>query len=106
VRDGEILSSLDLFDGRWTLLTAQTRAEDWLKAAASAVIDLQFVAVGRDVLDPSGEWPARYGVADGAVLIRPDGHVAWRTADFPQHAEMELSRALERILRFEKKGRN
>jgi 2-polyprenyl-6-methoxyphenol hydroxylase-like FAD-dependent oxidoreductase len=106
VRNGEILSSLDLFDGRWTLLTAQTRAEDWLKAAASAVIDLQFVAVGRDVLDPSGEWPARYGVADGAVLIRPDGHVAWRTADFPQHAEIELSRALERILRFEKKGRN
>jgi hypothetical protein len=26
------------------------------------------------------QWPDLYGVApDGAVLVRPDGHVAWRS---------------------------
>ena len=29
--------------------------------------------------DPSGEWPTKRQVEwDGAILVRPDGHVAWR----------------------------
>jgi Aromatic-ring hydroxylase, C-terminal len=37
--------------------------------------------VGKDVDlgDPDGTWHEAYGVdTDGAVLVRPDGHVAWR----------------------------
>lgn len=31
------------------------------------------------VMEPAG-WPAQYGVSPaGAVLVRPDGHVAWRS---------------------------
>ena len=32
-----------------------------------------------DLIDPDGKWHQAYGVeTDGAVLVRPDGYVAWR----------------------------
>ena len=32
-----------------------------------------------DLIDASGDWRRSYGIDDsGAVLVRPDGHVAWR----------------------------
>jgi len=32
-----------------------------------------------DLIDPEGDWHEAYGVeTDGAVLVRPDGYVAWR----------------------------
>jgi putative polyketide hydroxylase len=32
-----------------------------------------------DLIDPDGNWHEAYGVeTDGAVLVRPDGYVAWR----------------------------
>ena len=39
------------------------------------------LSVGRDFADPHGLVAERYGIcADGAVLVRPDGYVAWRSA--------------------------
>ena len=36
--------------------------------------------VGRDVKDPGGEFTAGVGIsAEGAILVRPDGFVAWRS---------------------------
>ena len=36
---------------------------------------------GADVQDLSGAWHSAYGVdSDGAVLVRADGHIAWRSA--------------------------
>lgn len=33
-----------------------------------------------DLGDPDGNWHRAYGVdTDGGVLVRPDGHVAWRS---------------------------
>ncbi len=38
------------------------------------------VQLGRDVADPTGTAARAYALADGAaVLVRPDGHIAWRT---------------------------
>ena len=54
VKEGEIRSILDLFDGRWTLLAAPTRADSWRSAAATAGVPVEFVCVGVDVQDPSG----------------------------------------------------
>jgi len=36
--------------------------------------------VGADVSDPDGAWDAVSGIAaEGAVLVRPDQYVAWRS---------------------------
>jgi putative polyketide hydroxylase len=55
-----------------------------------------------NVGDPDGQWAEAYGVEkDGAVLVRPDGHVAWR-----QHSGVtDPVRAIEGALRAMSIGR-
>ena len=37
-----------------------------------------------DLIDGEGTWSSAYGMTgDGAVLVRPDGHVAWRAFTGP-----------------------
>ena len=43
--------------------------------------DVRVLGVDGPLVDRTGEWAALYGVEEnGAVLVRPDGHVAWRSA--------------------------
>jgi putative polyketide hydroxylase len=80
-------STLDLFDGRLTVVTgaegsawcAAAQRLDEIDPAPLAALQL---GVGED---PSGEVAAAFGLApQDAVLVRPDGHVAWRSdADAP-----------------------
>jgi putative polyketide hydroxylase len=78
---GRRVSTLDLFDGRLTLLTG-SGGSDWCAAAQRLAVDdlpLAVLRLGPDVPDPDGSLGLRYGVgARGAVLIRPDGFVAWQ----------------------------
>jgi 2-polyprenyl-6-methoxyphenol hydroxylase-like FAD-dependent oxidoreductase len=85
-RGGERLSPLDLFDTRFTLLagrdgrawseTARGIASDW-----GVPLHAYTVGPGGDLADPTGAWARLYGLGpNGAVLVRPDGHVAWRSA--------------------------
>ncbi len=80
---GRRISTLDLFDGRLTLLTG-SRGSDWCAAAdrlALGDLPLTVLGFGRDLPDPDGSLALRYGVgARGAVLVRPDGFVAWRAS--------------------------
>jgi putative polyketide hydroxylase len=83
--DGRMVSSLDLFEGRFTLLTGP-EGHAWVRAAhragARCGIPLTAFTVGGGgpLEDPCGRWTLIYGVSPaGAVLVRPDGHVAWRT---------------------------
>jgi 2-polyprenyl-6-methoxyphenol hydroxylase-like FAD-dependent oxidoreductase len=85
-RGEERVSTIDLFGPRFVLLTG-SRGGAWLDAAAevAAATQLPLVAhmIGGDgaLVDDDGNWAEAYGVAqDGAVLVRPDGHVAWRSA--------------------------
>jgi putative polyketide hydroxylase len=49
--------------------------------------------------DPGDQWPSAYGVgADGAVLVRPDGYVAWRSPAMVADPPATLAAALARIL--------
>ena len=77
--DGQRRSTIELFEGRLTLLTGP-RGEAWRDAARSVPdIPVQVLVVGQDVLDPSGDLEDRYRLGDDdAVLVRPDGHVSWR----------------------------
>lgn len=73
-------SLLDLFDGRLTLIVGPD-ADAWRLAAAASPVPLQVLGIGRELACDAGLLARRYGLAHGgAVLVRPDGHIAWRCA--------------------------
>ncbi|WP_026401570.1 FAD-dependent monooxygenase [Actinomadura rifamycini] len=75
---GRPVSSLDLYGPEHTLVTGPEGAH-WAKGAGP---DVRTFVLGVDVEDPGGTFPARHGLPpDGAVLVRPDGFVAWRSTD-------------------------
>jgi tetracenomycin A2 monooxygenase-dioxygenase len=83
--DGRRRSTIDLFDRDFVLLSAEP-ARPWRGAAAQAGRRLG-VPVRRHVLDHA-EFAGSYGIGPtGAVLVRPDGHVAWRGSDLPTDGE-------------------
>ena len=93
------LSTTDLLGRGFVLLTAPAGSA-WRGAAdrlegprvANAVI-------GDEIREEDGgDWLAAYGLReDGAVLVRPDGHVAWRSpsgADDPKATLQEVMNAI------------
>lgn len=76
--DGVHRSLLELFDGRFTLLTVD-EADPYTSVARRFGIDVLVVGEGGDLLDTVGHFSEVYGLVPGdAVLVRPDGFVAWR----------------------------
>jgi 2,4-dichlorophenol 6-monooxygenase len=52
-----------------------------------------------DFRDPANTWPDLSEVTrSGAVLVRPDGHVAWRAHELPEAPVDDLDAALRRLL--------
>jgi putative polyketide hydroxylase len=110
-RDGREISTLDLFGGNFTLL-AGPEAEAWCRGALGAsqrfgmAIDIHCVhaAVAASsgataIVDPAGRFPAAYGISrSGAVLVRPDGFVAWRATTRQAASTEEISTALAAVL--------
>jgi 2-polyprenyl-6-methoxyphenol hydroxylase-like FAD-dependent oxidoreductase len=83
-RGNEQISTIDLFGPHFVLL-AGSDGDAWRRAALAigpSRPPLLVFTVGKDgdLSDPDGNWYQAYGVdRDGAVLVRPDGHVAWRS---------------------------
>jgi 2,4-dichlorophenol 6-monooxygenase len=49
--------------------------------------------------DFTGDWARARDVRDsGALLVRPDQHVAWRCLSLPDDAEAELRRVFTQLL--------
>lgn len=104
-RAGKKHSTLDLCGhGKFTLLTG-IGGEAWADTAATVgqalglEIRVQLIGTGRDWQDLGGDWARASEVADaGAVLVRPDHHVAWRRADMVANPAAELETALRAIL--------
>ena len=93
--DGVEISSLDLFDRSFTLLTGREGAP-WA-AAATAVSDESGLPLRAWEVEEEG-WEELYGVGpSGAVLVRPDGHVAWRTTSRAATPESELREVVRRV---------
>ena len=89
-------STLDLFGRNFSLLFTP-QGEGWLQAAASVAqhlgVPLDAHKIERAILCDS------YGVSGtGAVLVRPDGFVAWRALSAPDSLEQSLGRALSAVL--------
>jgi putative polyketide hydroxylase len=103
-RKSQRISSLDLFDGGFVLLTGSDGAA-WCQAAVRAATCLEIklaayrIGPEGDLLDPDNQWAQKMGVSsEGAVLIRPDSFVAWRNADRSTMPEQRLQEVLNRIL--------
>ncbi len=83
-RRGRRISTLDLLDGRFVLLT--DAASVWAGAAEyggeQLGIQLAVYQIGpaAELVDADGNWSIKLGTtSDGAILVRPDGFVAWRS---------------------------
>ncbi|MEW5853125.1 MAG: FAD-dependent oxidoreductase [Myxococcota bacterium] len=77
------LSTLDLVAGRWTLLVGP-EGTTWQQATAEAArhagTELACYRIGVDVEDPEDRFPTAAGIRrEGALLVRPDGFVGWRS---------------------------
>jgi hypothetical protein len=105
-------STLDLADGRLTLLT-DPDGEGWCQAASRLAeatgAPLTAYTLGRrgTLRPPAGaDWHAAYGIGPGgAVLLRPDGHVAWTAAGAADDHEAALAGALRALLAVPGAGR-
>ncbi|MGG1947714.1 FAD-dependent monooxygenase [Trinickia sp. NRRL B-1857] len=99
-QDGQRVSTLDLFAHELVLLTQDVR---WFDAAreADARLPLPFkaVLVGVDVAFPAdAPFDQRFGVSPtGAVLVRPDGVIAWRSEDFATNAREILEESIRSL---------
>ena len=99
---GKLVSSLDLFGRDFVLLTGPDGAP-WARAGMALAyqqgLPLSVYRVGSDLLDVDGKWEWRYGVtAAGAVLLRPDGYVAWRARTAASSASATLREVLEKVM--------
>jgi putative polyketide hydroxylase len=93
---GKLLSTHDLLGSRFLLLTADST---WAQAAngLSSALACHRFGPGGDLVDPKGLWPARFGIhGDGAVLVRPDGFIAWRSAEGLRNPGQVLAGVLRR----------
>jgi hypothetical protein len=85
MKDGKYFSILDLFNKEYILLVA-SQGQKWqesLKEWGSLFpIKCYRIASDGDFSDPTNHWHTIYEITEnGAVLVRPDGHVAWRSKD-------------------------
>ncbi|MFD8817700.1 FAD-dependent oxidoreductase [Streptomyces sp. NPDC059627] len=95
------LSTLDTVGkGRFTLLTG-IGGDGWIRAAAAQDLGIATVVIGpgQEYEDPYGDWARLSEVADsGALLVRPDGYIAFRHPAAAENAEQLLGEALRQIL--------
>ncbi len=101
---GKRVSTLDLYGKEFVILAGKD-GRAWCEAALKVAekndvcINAYSVGKGADVENPENDWSEVYEVDDkGAVLIRPDGHVAWRSMTAGQDCEETLEIALSHIL--------
>jgi putative polyketide hydroxylase len=102
-RDGARISTTDVVGNGFVLLTS-SNATAWLQAAerlgVTTGLKLKALTIGSGgIADPDGHWPAAYGLDDtGAVLVRPDGYVGWRSSSMTVDPMTTLREALSAIL--------
>ncbi len=103
-RDGRQISTLDLFDTHFVLLagpagSAWICAGEQLAQQLGAPVRCCTVGAEGPIVDTYGQWPALYGLEpDGAVLVRPDGHVAWRSSTLNTNPARTLTSVLRSVL--------
>ena len=102
--NGAPVSTIDLFADRWTLISG-TDGHVWSdcvrRSDAGRALGVEWHGLhpGGDLHDVANRFSTAYGVeADGAVLIRPDGFIAWRQVTSADSAQ-SLDAALDALTR-------
>ncbi|MEU6476273.1 FAD-dependent monooxygenase [Streptomyces sp. NPDC047017] len=110
-RSGSLISTLDLYERTPVLLSDAGSATDWHTAARRVadgtgvpLVSYRFGAELAPEPQPAGEdtpdWARAHGITpDGAVLVRPDGFVAWRAPGTVPDPEDTLRETLAAVLR-------
>jgi 2-polyprenyl-6-methoxyphenol hydroxylase-like FAD-dependent oxidoreductase len=103
-RAGAPISPLDLFGRDFVLLTGPA-GDEWCAAARAVAshlalrVDAYRIGDGGDLTDDGGRFTEVYGIgADGAVLVRPDGFIAWRAEAAHGEGERMLADTLALVL--------
>ncbi|MEU6947832.1 FAD-dependent monooxygenase [Streptomyces sp. NPDC046316] len=105
-RAGERVSTLDLYERTLVLLSSGSNGA-WHTAAARVAEKLSLPLVSYRIGDGPGaelspeslDWAEVHGVTtDGAVLVRPDGFVAWRSDGAASDPEAALREVVTAIL--------
>ncbi|GAA2150409.1 FAD-dependent oxidoreductase [Kitasatospora kazusensis] len=105
--EGRRIGVHDLFHDAFTLITGPS-GDEW-KRAAEAAAERTAVPVrsyrvgpasaGTELVDVEATWATRYRLGHGgAVLVRPDGYVAWRCEELPADPAAALADALGQVL--------
>jgi putative polyketide hydroxylase len=107
LRAGVRLSTLDLYEQAMVLLTGPGGAA-WQRGARRAAdglaVPLDGYRIGDGAEDdlapePGADFAALHGIGpDGALLVRPDGFVAWRSPGPVDDPEAEVAAALRAVL--------
>ena len=104
LRGDDKVSTIDLSDGRFVLLSADRAWVDAARTAAAelgAALDGYVVGAGEDadLRDPADTFTSQYEIGrHGAVLIRPDGHIAWRQTQLGDDPADEVLCSLQAVL--------
>jgi hypothetical protein len=104
LKNGKKISTLDLFEKDMVLLVA-AKGQPWQKAANDLIHSLSIplksfrIADDGDLSDPEDIWLTKYEISEtGAVLVRPDGHVAWRSNSLVDNPKDVLNKVLNIVL--------
>jgi len=102
-RAGKPMSTFDLFTRNFCVLAAPDGGA-WCAAARAAAaalrlpLDCHHVDRG-DIADPENRFVATYGLSrSGAVIVRPDGFIAWRAKDATGASTETMAKALSTLL--------
>ena len=85
---------------RFTLFVGDD-GEEWRRAAAEldAPLDVVVIGAGATLSDVTRAWAEQTGLGPaGALLVRPDHHIAWRAESVPTDAAGVLARAVASAL--------
>ncbi|SHE12281.1 2,4-dichlorophenol 6-monooxygenase [Chlamydia abortus] len=107
-RDGQPISTLDLFGSRFVLLVGPDgqnalKAAQHVKDALRLPMDIYQIGGHRaDFSNPGNDFLDAYGITStGAILVRPDGYIGWRTPAAEgnkEELEQVITHALSTIL--------
>lgn len=101
---GKRISTLDLFTKSFIII-AGADGNEWCNAAPKVASSLNTEVIAyragsnHELIAPGGQWEYAAGISStGAVLVRPDGFVAWRSWSTPPNIQHMLEDALKKVL--------
>jgi hypothetical protein len=104
---GRRASTLDLVDISGFVLIACDSGEAWRAVAAESGLRVSVKEAGTDFADPRQDWKRLVDRDDArAVLVRPDGHIAWIARDTRNTTMTGLLRALRNPVCMQEQGRD